>query len=155
MRATRAVSQNPRADRCSPAAPSPIISLRVRWLPTAALLVLFAALVGLNVVDPDRFIADHNIERWRSTGRIDPVELARLSADAAPSLVAAVPELGMCDHAVIVSGLLGLRVDLEEPEALAWPSWNIAREDARAALASIDDVDARVYQVEDCGLRGE
>jgi hypothetical protein len=46
-------------------------------------------------------------------------------------------------------------IGVSDPYTLAWPSWNIAREDARAALASIDDVDARVYQVEDCGLRGE
>jgi hypothetical protein len=131
-----------------------IIMRRVSWLPTAALVVLFAALIGMNVVDPDRFIAEHNIERWRSTGRIDPVELAGLSADAAPSLVTVLPELGACDRAMIVSGLLELGDELQEPEALAWPSWNLAREDARAALAPMEDVETGGYEPPHCGPPG-
>lgn len=125
-----------------------IIVRRVRWLPTATLVVLFAALVGLNVVDPDRFIADHNIDRWRSTGRIDSAELAGLSADAAPSLVTVLPELGPCDRAVIVGGLVELNNELQEPEALAWSSWNLARDDARAALEPIADLDTDRYVCE-------
>jgi hypothetical protein len=115
-----------------------ILVRRVGWLPSGALVVLFATVVGLNVVDPDRFIAERNLDRWRTSGRVDARELSSLSADAAPALVAALPDLPGCARAPVARALIQMRRDLALPAALGWPSWNLARARARAALEGAD-----------------
>lgn len=59
-----------------------------------ALLSGFAAVILLNVVNPDAVIARVNIDRLENGERFDPYYLTTLSADAAPVLVAALPEIG-------------------------------------------------------------
>jgi Domain of unknown function (DUF4173) len=44
------------------------------------------ALLAFSLADPDRLIAERNVDHWRETGRIDLAYLAGLSADAAPVL---------------------------------------------------------------------
>src|SRR5262249_35548633 len=66
---------------------------RTRWLTAAAIARGFATLFGLSALSPDRFVAQHNIERFRETGRIDVYELQNLSPDATPTIVAALPTL--------------------------------------------------------------
>lgn len=48
-------------------------------------LVLFLA--GLNLLNPDAFIAKKNLERFAASGKIDVYYLSRLSADALPQTV--------------------------------------------------------------------
>ena len=45
------------------------LRLEGRWLPRAALLAGAAALAGLAVVNPDAWIARHNIDRYETSGR--------------------------------------------------------------------------------------
>jgi hypothetical protein len=66
-------------------------SLRAAWLPKSVLTSALAALLGLVVLNPERFVAEWNVDRFADTGRIDTVYLGRLSADAVPAL-AALPE---------------------------------------------------------------
>jgi hypothetical protein len=47
-----------------------------------------------------------------------------------------------------VGGLVELNNELQEPEALAWLSLNLARDDARAALEPIADLDTDGYVCE-------
>ncbi|MFC3503393.1 DUF4173 domain-containing protein [Micromonospora krabiensis] len=63
-----------------------VLRLRGGWLPQLVVGTAIAALLGLAVINPDRFIAEHNVDRYRETGRLDVVYLAGLSADAVPAL---------------------------------------------------------------------
>ncbi len=62
------------------------VRLQATWLPRAVVASAAAALLGLAVINPDAFVASHNIERFRSTGSLDVGYLQRLSADAVPAL---------------------------------------------------------------------
>jgi hypothetical protein len=62
------------------------VRLRGAWVPRAVLGTAVAALLALAVVNPDRVIAERNIDRYLQGGRLDVTYLADLSADAAPAL---------------------------------------------------------------------
>jgi hypothetical protein len=86
---------------------------------TAVALIVFSA------ADPDRLIAERNVDHWRETGRIDVVYLSGLSADAVPALDA-------LDEPLRSEALLFLSADLSEDEP--WSSTNLARARAREVL---------------------
>lgn len=52
-----------------------------------AVLATSIGLLAFSFSDPDRRIAERNVERWRNSGTIDLDYLAGLSADATPALV--------------------------------------------------------------------
>jgi hypothetical protein len=54
------------------------------WLPRFALVTGVAALLGLAAINPDAWIAEHNLDRYADTGRVDWTYLRNLSADAVP-----------------------------------------------------------------------
>ncbi|MGK2865864.1 MAG: DUF4153 domain-containing protein, partial [Mycobacterium sp.] len=56
------------------------------WLPRAVLVAGVAALLGLAVLNPERLIADRNIDRYEQTGQLDATYLSGLSADIDPAL---------------------------------------------------------------------
>ena len=70
------------------------IGLRGWWLPRMALLSGSALLLGLGIANPDAWIAEHNVERYQATGKVDYSYLRSLSLDAAPALVDLPPEAG-------------------------------------------------------------
>ncbi|MEJ2858610.1 MULTISPECIES: DUF4153 domain-containing protein [unclassified Saccharothrix] len=98
------------------------VRLRGGWLPRAVVGSGFAALVGLALLNPDRFIAERNAARWQETGKIDLVYLGRLSDDAVPALAALPEPMRQCV-------LRHRRVSEDD-----WRSWNLARSRAREAL---------------------
>src|SRR4051794_3714890 len=53
-----------------------------RHLPRATLAVTGATVLLFALADPDRRIAEHNVQRYERTGRIDRTYLTHLSADA-------------------------------------------------------------------------
>lgn len=59
---------------------------RAAWLPRAAVLLVAGTAVAVTVANPDRWIAERNVDRFERTGRIDAYYLGTLSADAAPAL---------------------------------------------------------------------
>ncbi|RLP95949.1 DUF4173 domain-containing protein, partial [Micromonospora sp. BL4] len=59
---------------------------RADWLPRLVIGTAVLALLGLALVNPDRLIADRNVDRYLETGRLDVGYLSRLSADAVPAL---------------------------------------------------------------------
>jgi two-component system sensor histidine kinase BaeS len=95
------------------------VALRARWLPRFALLSGAVALLGLAVVNPDAWIAEHNIDRYAETGRIDWSYLRGLSDDAVPALTGLPDDLQRC--------ALGGRTPSDDD----WLEWNLGR--ARAA----------------------
>ena len=57
-----------------------------RWLPRAILIAGAVALLGLAATNPERLIAERNIDRYEQTGVLDATYLLRLSPDIEPAL---------------------------------------------------------------------
>ncbi|MFI6758114.1 DUF4153 domain-containing protein [Micromonospora sp. NPDC050417] len=62
------------------------VRLRASWLPRLVVGAAVLALLGLAVANPDRLIAERNVDRFLATDRLDLEYLSRLSADAVPAL---------------------------------------------------------------------
>jgi len=111
-----------------------IVSGRAAWLPSAALGLGFVALIGLNLFDPEAFIADRNIARVELDYALDTTELASLSADAVPAIVSALPTLRPRIRAIVGRDLSCLREELRDEQAFGWTSFNVARKVALGQL---------------------
>jgi hypothetical protein len=98
---------------------------RYATLPRACVLATALVATGVVLVDPDRRIAERNVDRHARDGRIDLDYLRGLSADAAPALAELPPPER--DYA-----LAGLRTRL--PDRERWTDWNLARTRARDVL---------------------
>jgi hypothetical protein len=59
-----------------------------------ALVAGFAAILAINAMNPDALIAKTNIDRLQQGKRFDPYYLTTLSADAVPTIVDSLPEIG-------------------------------------------------------------
>ena len=67
-----------------------------RWLPRAILMVGAVALLGLAAMNPERLIAERNIDRYEETGILDTSYLLRLSSDIDPALAGLPVGVVMC-----------------------------------------------------------
>jgi hypothetical protein len=94
-----------------------------------ALATLFVVVFGLNLLNPDGFIAKMNTSG--SLARIDGEYLASLSDDAVPQLVSSIPHLPSAARDKVTSTLIARRKELEAED---WRSWNLAEVDAKQAL---------------------
>jgi len=101
------------------------IRLRGSWLPMAMVLTGAGALLTLAWLNPDAYIASHDVDRYQQTGKIDITYLAGLSADAAPALADLPPAVAAC--------VLDRRYDDD------WLAWNLGR--ARAADVNLTGPD--------------
>jgi FtsH-binding integral membrane protein len=99
------------------------VRLRAPGLPRLVIGLGVLALLGLAVADPDRMIADRNIDRYQRTGRLDLAYLADLSPDAAPAFARLPGPQRRC-------ALAGNAEALHEP--VDWRSFNLSRRSARA-----------------------
>jgi hypothetical protein len=95
-----------------------------RWLVPVAVRLGAAGLLGLALVNPDLYIAQHNIARADAPVGIDWEYLGELSTDAYPALVRLPDEQFEC--AIRHSAELG---DDD------WLAWNLSRERARDMMA--------------------
>ncbi len=115
-----------------------------------ALLSGFAAVILLNVVNPDAVIARTNLSRMENGARFDPYYLTTLSADAAPVLVGALPRIGdeplYEDVLVTPSGkerptkgptLREFVVDRYKSRTSDWRTWNFSRWRAQNLIENI------------------
>jgi hypothetical protein len=100
--------------------------LRAPWLPRAVVGSGLAALLVISIGNPDRFIADRNIDRWEHTGIIDVDYLRGLSADAVPALDRLPEPQRACVLGAIAADLA------REPDD--WRRWNLGRALARARV---------------------
>jgi hypothetical protein len=100
-----------------------------------------------NAVGPQGFVAVRNLERALDPslvppgGRVglDEAYLSTLGDDAVPAMVAALPDLPGPDQLAVRTHLLERRRELaSDPSLAGWPAWNLAREQARAALQALD-----------------
>lgn len=99
------------------------VRLRAGWLPRAVVATGIAAVLGLAILNPDRFIAERNLDRWRAGEQLDVTYLSGLSADAVPVLLC-LPEP---ERSQVLARIL------PELEPGDWRAANLAR--ARALTA--------------------
>jgi two-component system sensor histidine kinase BaeS len=108
--------------------------LQAAWLPRAALLSGAGLLLLLAALNPDAWIARHNLDRYDQTGKVDWYYLQGLSADA-------VPVLATLPGDVVECALQG-----HGPGEDDWLEWNLGRHRAepvmRAHLAHWSNDDA-------------
>lgn len=102
------------------------IGLRGAWLARFALISGVVGLLGLALVNPDAWIARHNLARYDDTGRVDWFYLRDLSDDAVPVLT----ELTGNDR---VCALAGRQAPDDD-----WLEWNLGRSRADHALEGAD-----------------
>jgi len=107
------------------------VALRAGWLPGAGLVTAVVALLGIAAMNPDAWIARHNLDRYDDTGKVDWSYLQGLSDDAVPVL-AGLPQ-GQRECA------LAGRSEYDGD----WLEWNLGRSRAadhlpRSAVASTD-----------------
>ncbi len=99
------------------------VSLRAAWLPRFAVLSGVVALLGLAAINPDAWIARHNLDRYAETGRVDWSYLTGLSDDAVPVFV----ELPQQQRRCVLAGR-----DVSQDAPM---EWNLARSRAADALS--------------------
>jgi hypothetical protein len=119
---------------------------RSRWLPLSLAILGIVSLVGLNLLAPAAFVAARNIERVVDPSLVAPdghsgldaTYLAVLPDDAIPVLVEALDRLPAREANDVRSILVARRHVLESDQAYRSPfSWNLGRERARSALATL------------------
>lgn len=90
------------------------------WLPRAALLSAAVLALGVGLANPEAWVAQHNIDRFHESGKLDAYYLSSLGDDATPTIMSGLAQdLAHC----IVRGQSREHDDLLE--------WNLSR--ARAA----------------------
>jgi uncharacterized protein DUF4153 len=96
--------------------------LRATWLPRLALVSGVVALLGLAAINPDAWIARHNLDRYADTGQVDWSYLRSLSDDAVPVLADLPAEQRRCALAN------------QTPSSDDWLEWNLGRSRAAGHL---------------------
>ena len=98
------------------------LTLKATWLPRAALLTGAALLLGLAAINPDAWIAQHNVDRYTETGKVDWLYLQGLSDDAVPVL------------ATLPDAVAGCALKGYEPSDDDWLEWNLGRHRADSLI---------------------
>ncbi|MEV6281140.1 DUF4153 domain-containing protein [Kribbella sp. NPDC051770] len=93
------------------------------WLPRAAILSGATALLLLAAINPDAWIAKHNVDRYTTTGKVDWWYLQSLSDDAVPVLANLPAPVAHC----ALSGYERTKDD--------WLEWNLGRHRAQQHLS--------------------
>lgn len=89
-----------------------------------------AALLALALLNPERLVAERDVERFAASGTIDVEYLSGLSADAVPALAALPEPVRSCALAPIASRL-------GPSDTGGWRSTNASRNRARTLLAEL------------------
>ncbi|WP_239476480.1 DUF4153 domain-containing protein [Nocardia arizonensis] len=98
-----------------------LVRLDAAWLPRAAIGAAFAALLALAILDPERLVAERNIDRMLDGKPLDTWYLKGLSPDVLPAL----DRLPEPDRGAIRAEIIR---DLPDD---SWSSWNLSRARAR------------------------
>ncbi|MDO7867372.1 DUF4153 domain-containing protein [Nocardioides jiangxiensis] len=94
------------------------LTLRAAWLPRTALLTGAGVLLGLALLNPDAWIARHNLDRLEQSGKVDWTYLQGLSDDAVPVFTT----LPTAQRDCALAGRSGSGDD--------WLEWNAGRAEA-------------------------
>ncbi|HBO99982.1 MAG: hypothetical protein UU48_C0002G0018 [Candidatus Uhrbacteria bacterium GW2011_GWF2_41_16] len=93
---------------------------------------------GINILNPDAFVARQNIERYALTGKLDAPYLSQLSDDAVPYTITI---LNSSDEELKNTFMLSIygrahRTQLKSSYVSKWQSWNFSRMRAKNIFAS-------------------
>ncbi|MHB8891463.1 MAG: DUF4153 domain-containing protein [Candidatus Limnocylindrales bacterium] len=122
-----------------------LLARRTAWTLHALGILLLVTLGGMNVVGPQAFVAERNLERVLDPSRVpaggrtglDADYLELLGDEAVPPVVAAFDRLPDVDRERLARVLAWRASELRtSPELQDWPAWNLSRERARQALAA-------------------
>ncbi|MBB4907455.1 DUF4153 domain-containing protein [Actinophytocola algeriensis] len=103
-----------------------LVRLRTAWLPRAAVGAAAVALLALVALDPERLIADRNIDRAEQGMPVDTEYLSGFSADVVPAVERLPEPQRSCVLREVAAG----------PGDDGWQGWNLSRAAAREALAT-------------------
>ncbi|MGW5922046.1 DUF4153 domain-containing protein [Nocardia fluminea] len=98
-----------------------IARLRWNWVSRAAIGTALGTLIALALLNPEHLVAERNIDRWQTSGRLDADYLNGLSPDILPALDPLPAHLRTPIETSI-------RYDLDDDH---WWSWNFSRSSAR------------------------
>lgn len=98
------------------------------------LVVSLVFYIGLNFLNPDRFIARYNVDLFLNNGKIDVLYLQSLSYDAVPELVK-LSRLDPAEAGKLKDYLLTLKGELAKRSP--WQSFNYSRYRAASALKDL------------------
>ena len=99
------------------------LKLRGGWVPRAAVLTGAASLLALAALNPDAYIATHNLDRYAETGKVDTFYLSELSADAVPALAGSTVPPSCLEN-------------LTSPSDDDWLEWNLGRQRAAGSVVT-------------------
>jgi len=120
-----------------------LLARRATWTLHVLGVMVLLTLGALNVVGPQAFVADRNLERALDPslvadgGRtgLDAGYLEELGDEGVPAVVAAWARLTAEDRTALDPFLEGRYEALrDDPGYNGWPAWNVSRERARSAL---------------------
>ncbi len=118
---------------------------RTRWTLHVLGILVLATVVGMNLVGPQAFVAERNLARATDPSLVPPggrsgldrAYLMSLGDEAIPAVVASYDRLPASDRLRLDPFLVERAAELAtDPSLQGWPSFNVARERARAALAA-------------------
>ncbi len=105
---------------------------RARFMPGAVLAAL-VALLTLNVINPDAFIARVNLGRALEGASLDKEYLGRLSADAVPAIVDGAMQLEVTERCALLRQM-ETRWSAELERSGPTSTWNLARRKAQGSV---------------------
>lgn len=122
-----------------------LVTDRTRWVLHALGVALLVTVAAMNLVGPQAFVAQRNLDRALNPGLVadggrtglDAAYLAELGDEAVVPIVEAWDRLRVTDRIALRPVLLGRDAALhDDPTLQGWPAWNLTRERARDALRS-------------------
>ena len=86
-----------------------LVRLDGEWVIPVVAVTALAGVLCMNVVDPERLVAEHNLTETIDSPEFDLAYLLSLSDDAIPSVIAHLDELDPTGRGVVLSVLCGDR----------------------------------------------
>ncbi len=99
------------------------IGLKTSWLPRVIVASLALSLLAGAIANPDRYVAQQNVDRYQQTGKLSIEYMRQMSPDAVPAIEKLPPSLRDCSLVNIAQHLADRGDD--------WRTWNFSRVDAR------------------------
>ncbi len=111
-----------------------VVRGRREYFLSTGIAVSFIFLLGLNILNPDAWIARTNIARAMEGKQFDASYNAHLSYDAIPILTQSISSLNIADREKLLEGLSDTSCRIAEGD---WRGWTLSRSVARDYLASL------------------